>query len=124
MCQIGKRSGQDTCCKTILISAISEIPHFALKLNLTENSIKSPEQLMTQIQRETNGTPQGQRRTLSSKSNWLLLKVVLEVALGITNSKEKVSSMTAQKDSDITEETLRIKATPDPATDTSKAGFY
>ncbi len=79
---------------------------------------------MTQIQRETNGTPQGQRRTLSSKSNWLLLKVVLEVDLGITNSKEKVSSMTAQKDSDFTEETLRIKATPDPATDTSKAGFY
>ncbi len=77
---------------------------------------------MTQIQRETSGTPQGLRRTLSSKSNWLLLKVVLEVALGITNSKEKVSSMTAQKD--ITEETLRIKATPDPATDTSKAGFY
>lgn len=32
--------------------------------------------------------------------------------------------MTAQKDSDITEETLRIKATPDPATDMSKAGFY
>lgn len=56
-----------------------EITHFTLKLSVNESSIKSLEQRMTQIQRETSDI----LLTLSSKSNWLLLKVVLEVAVGI-----------------------------------------